>query len=167
MANSLWATGFAAGTAATRPTVGDMPAGTFALFYAVDTGQLSLWTGTAWTVPFSLTQFQPVALSGTATLTIAQLLLNLINVTSASAVTLTLPTGTLTDAGFMGGAAPVGASFEFSVVNLGSASGAITMAGGTANTYIGATGVPIGTSARFRTTKLGTNSYQTVRITTA
>ena len=37
-------------------------------------------------------------------------------------------------------------------------------AGGAGNPYIGATGVPIGTSARFRVTKLATNSYQTQRL---
>lgn len=164
MANSLWAGAVATGLSTARPTTGDAPPGTFQFYYATDTGAMSIWTGTAWSVAFSQNQFAPTALTATATLTIAQQLGNLINVTSATAVTLTLPTGTLTDAGFQGGVAPVGASFEFTVINLGSAAGAVTMAGGVGNPYIGATGVPIGTSARFRVTKLATNSYQTQRL---
>ena len=98
------------------------------------------------------------------TLTIAELLTRIITATKASAVALTLPTGTLTDAGLMSGAAPVGSSFDWEVINLGSSSGAVTMTAGTDHTYVGADVVAISTSARFRTRKTATNTFVTYRV---
>jgi hypothetical protein len=83
---------------------------------------------------------------------------------SSSLVTLTLPTGSLTDSGILGGALAVNESFDWVVINLGSGSGIITMAAGTSHTYIGSTTVAVGTSAGFRTRKLATSSYTTYRI---
>ena len=45
----------------------------------------------------------PTAKTADATLTVAELLTRIVTVTSASAVALTLPTGTLTDAGLLAG----------------------------------------------------------------
>lgn len=104
------------------------------------------------------------AVNSSAALTIAQILTKIITTTSTTAVTLTLPTGTLTDAGIMGGALATNMAFEWYVINLGSSSGAITMAPGTNHTYVGSTSVPIATSARFRTRKTATNTYVTYRI---
>ena len=103
-------------------------------------------------------------LSATATLTIAQLLNTIVQVTSASAVALTLPTGTLTDAGVLNGVSVVNNSFLWIVINTGSASGAITMTAGTGHTYVGNATVAIGTSAQFQTVKTATNTFVTYRI---
>ena len=110
-------------------------------------------------------QAQPAitALTATATLTIAQMLTDIITVTSATAVTLTLPTGTLTDAGIIGGTLPVRGSFDWSIINLGSAVGAVSIANGTDHTFVGGT-VAIGTSSMFRTVKTATNTYITYLI---
>ena len=110
------------------------------------------------------TQLTPIAKTASATLTIAELLTNIITVTSATAVALTLPTGTLTDAGVLGGTAANNTSFDWSVINLGSSSGAVTMTAATGHTYVGSATVAISTSARFRTRKTATNTYVTYRI---
>lgn len=109
-------------------------------------------------------QGTPTAKTADATLTIAELLTKIVTATSASAVALTLPTGTLTDAGVLGGTMPVGYSFDWAVINLGSSSGAVTMTAGTDHTYVGAAVVAISTSARFRTRKTLANTYVTYRI---
>jgi hypothetical protein len=106
----------------------------------------------------------PTALTSTATLTIAQLLTNIITVTSTTAVNLTLPTGTLTDAGILSGTLPSNGFFDWNIINLGTSTGAATIVAGTNHTYVGSTTVNIGTSAGFRTRKLASNSYTTYRI---
>lgn len=103
-------------------------------------------------------------LTATATLTIAQLLNTIVQVTSASAVALTLPTGTLTDAGVLNGGSVVNNSFLWIVINTGSSSGAITMTAGTGHTYVGNATVAINTSAQFQTVKTATNTFVTYRI---
>ena len=111
-------------------------------------------------------QIQPTitTLSATATLTIAQLLTYIIQVTSASAVALTLPTGTLTDTGILNGLGVVNNSFTWQIINTGSSSGAVTLSAGTAHTIVGSTTVAIGTSAQFQTVKTATNTFVTYRI---
>jgi hypothetical protein len=132
-----------------------------------DSGALFIGDGsTAGGVPASgfAAQGTPTAKTADATLTIAELLTRIVTATSASAVALTLPTGTLTDAGVLGGTLPVGYSFDWSVINLGSSSGAVTMTAGTDHTYVGAAVVAIATSARFRTRRTAANTYVTYRI---
>jgi len=107
----------------------------------------------------------PTALTATATLTIANLLTSIITVTSAVSVTLTLPTGTLTDAGAVSGGLPTNSGFDWCVINLGSSVGAILMTGDTGHTFVGNTVVAISTSAAFRTVKTATNTYVTYRTT--
>lgn len=107
-------------------------------------------------------QNAPTAETANATLTVAELRTRIVTATSATAVALTLPTGTLTDAGFT--SLPVGGSFDWSVINLGSADGAVTMTAGTAHTYVGAAVVAIATSALFRTRKTAANTYVTYRV---
>jgi len=106
----------------------------------------------------------PSAVNATATLTIAQILTRIITTTSSSAVTLTLPTGILTDAGILSGQLLIGQAFDWNIINLGSSSGAITMQGGTNNTYSGYATVAINTSATFRTLKTATNTFTTYRV---
>ena len=165
--SGTWTSAFPAGPIAARPTVGTAPAGTFQMYFATDTGELSITVGPGnlWRPLGQTVQIVPIAKTGDATLTVAEIFGNgLVNVTSASAVALTLPTGTLTDAGILSGAAPVGYAFEWIVRNLGSSSGAITMTANTNHIYTGSATVAITTSARFRTVKLATNSYQTARL---
>ena len=112
------------------------------------------------------TQASPTVLStaGANTLTIAQILTNIITVTQTAAVTLTLPTGTLTDAGIISGGLNANNYVDWYVINLGTGSGAITIAAGTTHTYIGSTAVAIGTTAQFRTRKISSNSFTTYRL---
>lgn len=108
------------------------------------------------------TQNAPTAKTADATLTIAELRTKIVTATSASAVALTLPTGTLTDAAFTN--LPVGSSFDWSVINLGSSSGAVTMTAGTDHTYVGSATVAISTSALFRTRKTALRTFVTYRV---
>ena len=113
-----------------------------------------------------ISQPTPTAITaaGSTTLTVAQLLTRIITVTQTAAVTLVLPTGTLTDAGILSGQLLVDQAFDWNIINLGSSAGAVTMSGGTNNTYVGGTGVPITTSATFRTRKTAANTYITYRV---
>ena len=106
----------------------------------------------------------PSAINASATLTIAQLLTGIITTNSATAVAFTLPTGTLTDAGILGGLLLVDQSFDWSIVNTGSAVGVITVSGGTNNTLVGSGVLAITTSATFRTRKTAANTFTTYRV---
>lgn len=166
MANNLWTGAVTKGLAANRPTVPDFPSDTFGFYYATDTGVLYYGAsgGAGWLATFVNPQPTPTAKTADATLTIAELLTGIVTATKASAVALTLPTGTLTDAGLNAGATPVGSSFDWSVINLGSSSGAVTMTAGTDHTYVGAAVVAISTSAVFRTRKTLANTFVTYRV---
>jgi hypothetical protein len=167
MANSLWAGAFRSGTAANKPTVPDFPSETFGFYFESDTGVLNVGVNGAWLAlggSMGGTQGTPTAKTGDATLTIAELLTRIVTATSASAVALTLPTGTLTDAGVGSGTLKVGQSFDWSVINLGSSSGAVTMTAGTDHTYVGSATVAIATSALFRTRKTAANTFVTYRV---
>ena len=109
-------------------------------------------------------QNTPVAYNATATLLIADVLSQIITSTSATAVALTLPTGTLTDAGISAGTSAVNTAFEWSIINLGSAVGIVTLRAGTGHTIVGLTTLAIVTSARFKTVKTATNTFITYRI---
>jgi hypothetical protein len=106
----------------------------------------------------------PSAINASATLTIAQLLTRIITTNSITAVGFTLPTGTLTDAGILGGQLLVNQSFDWNIVNTGSAVGIVTVSGGAGNTLVGSGVLAIATSATFRTTKTATNTFVTYRI---
>jgi hypothetical protein len=164
MADNLWLGAVRKGLAANRPTAPDASSDTFQFYYATDTSELSvgLAGGTGWSLLSHRPQAAPTAKTGDATLTVAELLTRIVTATSASAVALTLPTGTLTDAG--GGALAIGQSFDWSVINLGSASGAVTMTAGTDHTYVGSATVAIATSALFRTRKTAANTFVTYRV---
>jgi len=106
----------------------------------------------------------PSAVNASATLTVAQLLTRIITTTSAVAVAFTLPTGTLTDVGILGGLLLVNQSFDWTIINAGSAVGIVTVSGGTANTLVGSGVLAITTSATFRTVKTATNTFVTYRV---
>ncbi len=126
----------------------------------------SLWlTGKVWSDNDGAFDVQetPTAKTADATLTIAELRTRIITATKATSVALTLPTGALTDAGFS--TLPIGGAFDWSVINLGSSSGAVTMtAAATGHTYVGNATVAISTSATFRTRKTATNTFVTYRV---
>jgi hypothetical protein len=167
MANNLWTGAFRYGTAADKPTVPDFPSDTFGFYYESDTGTVNVGVsgGTAWLTDGAFgAQPTPTAKTADATLTIAELLTGIVTATSASAAALTLPTGALTDAGVAGGTLKADQSFEWSVINLGSSSGAVTMTAGTGHTYVGSVTVAISTSARFRTRKTAADTFVTYRI---
>lgn len=105
----------------------------------------------------------PTAKTASATLTIAELLTKIITATSAVAVALTLPTGTLTDAG-VPAPMPVDKAFDWTVINLGSASGAVTITAGAGHTFVGNAVVAIDESATFRTRKTAANTFVTYRM---
>lgn len=108
-------------------------------------------------------QGAPAVLTATGALTIARLLGGIVQVTASVAVTLTLPTGTLSDAGVVSGLA-VDRAFDWVIINTGSSSGAVTLAVGTGHTIVGSAAVAIATSARFRTRKTAANTFVTYRI---
>lgn len=100
-----------------------------------------------------------------ATLTIAELLTGIISVSNNVAVTLTLPTGSLTDAGILNGLLPVNNAFDWVVINVGTVLGIVTIAaGGASHSVFGLRTIPIASQATFRTRKTGTNIYTTYRI---
>ena len=137
---------------------------------ASQTANLQEWQDSAGTVLASITaagialkpQPTPNAQTASATLTVANLLTQIVTSTSATAVALTLPTGTLMDGGF---ATPTtDTAFDWSVINLGSALGAVTMTAGTAHTYVGNATVAINTSALFRSRRTAATTWVTYRI---
>lgn len=107
-------------------------------------------------------QAAPTAVNATATLTIADLLAGLITSSTAAAVTGTLPTGTLTDAGVTNPAMAINDCFDWVVVNTGGAN-AFTVAAGTDHTLVGSGAVAANSSQRFRTRKTAANTFVTYR----
>jgi hypothetical protein len=87
---------------------------------------------------------------------------------------MTLPTGTLTHGGMIGGSGVSGGltstvainqSIEWSIINLGTSAGAVTLApGSAAHTIVGSATVAIGTSAIFRTRISAKDTAITYRI---
>jgi hypothetical protein len=166
MADNLWGGAVRSGTAAGRNLVPDVSSETLGFYHETDTGALYYGTSgaTGW-LRVNGAQPTPTAKTADATLTIAELLTRIVTATSASAVALTLPTGTLTDAGLGAGNMMANQSFDWSVINLGSSSGVVTMTAGTAHTYVGLATMAINTSATFRTRKTAANTFVTYRLT--
>lgn len=107
-------------------------------------------------------QPNPTAVNATATLTIAQINTKIITSTTALAVTMTLPTGTLMDGGFSALSANMG--FDWVVINTG-ATNAVTIGAGTTHTVVGNMTVNPLQSATFRSRKTAANTFVTYRIT--
>jgi len=103
----------------------------------------------------------PTSKSAAGTLTIAELLTGIIDTGAGSAFSLTLPTGTLVDAGVVAGLA-VDNAFEWSLINRGG--GTVTVLAGTNHTISGSAAVGISSSGLFRTRKTATNTYVTYRV---
>jgi hypothetical protein len=128
---------------------------------AITGGTLTNVTSSGYSIQPAVTA---ITTAGSTTLTVEQIQTLIATVTQTAAVTLVLPTGTLTDAGVLNGLSAVGTALRWTVINLGSASGAVTMSGGTGHTYVGNATVAIATSARFKTVKTATNTFVTYRI---
>lgn len=112
------------------------------------------------------TQPTPTAVDTTATLTIAQLQSLIITSTTAATVTMTLPTGTLTETGLnstLGGTPATNIAFDWSIINTGGTN-AVTLAAGTAHTIVGSATVAASTTGNFRTRKTALNTYVTYRV---
>ena len=106
----------------------------------------------------------PIAISATATLTIAQMLAGIIVTSGAVAINLTLPTGTLSDAGVTGPSLPVNGYFDWSIINTATSSGIVTLLVGSGHTIIGAAALSITSSGSWRTRKTAANTFVTYRI---
>jgi hypothetical protein len=98
-----------------------------------------------------------------ATLTIAELLTGIVQFTGATIGTLILPTGTDIEGG-VPATFPTNMSFDFSVINTGTAAGAVTITTNTGLTLVGSMLVPINTSGLFRVCKTAANTYTIYRI---
>lgn len=106
----------------------------------------------------------PTAKAASATFAIAELLTGIVTTSGTAAITLTLPTGALTDAGVTAPALPLNACFDWAIINTGTSAGAVTVAAGTGHTLVGGATVTIGTSAGFRTRKTAANTFVTYRV---
>jgi hypothetical protein len=105
----------------------------------------------------------PATATATATLTAAQLTGTILVANpSTSAATYTLPTVALTEALLVN--AKIGSTFELSVVNLGTSSGALTFAVGTGWTLVGSATVAVTSSARFIARKSDVNAWSLYRV---
>ena len=105
----------------------------------------------------------PGATTGTsATLAAADMTNGIYTSTNASAVGITTATGAQLDALLVN--ARVNSSFDFCIINLGSASGAVTVTAGTGITLVGSATVAISTSGQFRLRKTGDAAWTAYRV---
>ena len=107
----------------------------------------------------------PQTATATATLTAAQIVGGMLVANpGTSAATYTLPTGALIDAAVPN--ATVGSTFDLSIVNIGTSSGAVTLAVSTGVTDGGnaVTAIAVTTSALFRFRKVADNTFVAYRI---
>jgi hypothetical protein len=106
-------------------------------------------------------QAAPAAVDTTATLTVGNLKTGIITSSTAAAVTMTLPTGTDTEAGFSN--VYTNMTFEWTVINTG-ATNAVTVQGGTGHTLVGSGAVAAGVSGRFASRRTASNTFVTYRL---
>lgn len=106
-------------------------------------------------------QGAPATLNATGTLTTVQMGNGIITSTAASAVAATLPLATAMDTAFPNAVATT--SIDFSVIDTGSAA-AVTMTTNTGWTLVGAMGVALSTSGRFRATKTAAGAWTLYRL---
>ncbi|KKN66543.1 hypothetical protein LCGC14_0470770 [marine sediment metagenome] len=110
----------------------------------------------------------PQTATTTDTLTAAQILGGLlVGTAGTSAVNYTLPTVTLLEAALTN-AVKVNGTFDFTIINLGTSSGIITIVVGTGWTLVGMVTIPIttnaGSSATFRARKTAAGAWTLYRI---
>lgn len=99
--------------------------------------------------------------NGVGTLTIAELLTKIVQ-TGGTAFALTLPTGTLSDAGVLAGALPINTGFRWSLIS--GSSGIVTLGAGTGHTIVGTATTPAAGQSRWFTRKTAANTFITYRI---
>lgn len=107
----------------------------------------------------------PQTATSTATLTAAQVTGGMLYANpSTSAATYTLPTATALDNAVP--SATVGSTFDLSIVNVGTSSGAVTLSMGTGITDGGnaAVAVAVTSSAMFRFRKTGTGAWTVYKV---
>jgi hypothetical protein len=107
----------------------------------------------------------PQTATSTATLTAAQIVGGMLVANpGTSAATYTLPTGALIDAAVPN--ATVGSTFDLSIINIGTSSGAVTLAVSTGVTDGGnaVTAIAVTSSALFRFRKVADNTFVAYRI---
>lgn len=116
------------------------------------------------------TQFSPVTINTTGTALASDLLTGIITSTQSTGatITITLPTGTLLDAG---AGLQINQAFDFQLINLStSAANTVTIAAGSGNTLVGdaitqASGLTTGcSSSRWRARKTAANTFVTYRV---
>lgn len=108
-------------------------------------------------------QGTPPTATATATLTTAQILSRLLVANpSTTAATYTLPTAALLDAALLN--TQPNHTFEITIINLGTSSGAITVAAGTGITLVGSATVAITSSATYMARKTATGAWTFYRI---
>jgi AICAR transformylase/IMP cyclohydrolase PurH len=108
-------------------------------------------------------QAAPQTATATATLTAAQITGGLLVANpDTSAATYTLPTVTATEAVVTN--AKVDSTFELNIVNLGTSSGALTIAVGTGWTLVGSATIAITSSARYLARKTGAGAWTIYRV---
>jgi len=108
-------------------------------------------------------QAAPQTATATADLTVAQITGGLLVANpDTSAATYTLPTVVATEAVVTN--AKVNSTFELNLVNLGTSSGALTVAAGTGWTIVGSVTVAITSSARYLARKTGAGTWTLYRV---
>ena len=105
----------------------------------------------------------PVTKAITATLTIAEIMTFKVIVTGTVAVSLTLPTGALCDAGIASGNMQSNLALRWSVINTGTVAALTTLLASAGHTIIGGATVGIGASGFFETVKTAANTFITYR----
>jgi hypothetical protein len=106
------------------------------------------------------TQPAPAAVDTTATLTVADIQAGIVTTSTAAAVDMTLPTGTLMDGGIVGVQNDM--ATMWSVINTGP--NTATLLDGVDHTIVGAAAVATGTSGRFVSRRTGTTTWVTYRV---
>jgi hypothetical protein len=105
----------------------------------------------------------PQTATATATLTAAQITGGMLVANpSATAASYTLPTAASVDAVLVN--AKIGSTFELSIVNIGTSSGALTILVGTGWTLVGSATVAITSSAQVLAYKTGDAAYTLYRV---
>ena len=102
----------------------------------------------------------PTALAANTTLSVAQLLTQIITITGAN--TITMPTGSTLDSGLPSNF-PNNGSFDFTLIDTDG--GASSLAGNTGVTLVGSGSISAISSGSFRLRKTGTATYVVYRLT--
>lgn len=106
------------------------------------------------------TQPAPAAVDTTATLSVANIQAGIITTSTAAAVDMTLPTGTLMDGGVVGVQNDM--AIMWSVINTGP--NTATLLVGVDHTIVGAAAMATGTSGRFVSRRTGTTTWVSYRV---